>query len=50
MTDIPAVAHEATGRPAGRRRITTNFLVMSATGALGLVDDAAVLRHRLSNG
>ena len=37
MTDIPAAAHEAIGRPADRRRITINFLVMSATSGLGLV-------------
>jgi hypothetical protein len=37
MTDIPAATHEAIGRPADRRRITTNFLAMFATSALGLV-------------
>lgn len=37
MTDIPAAPREAIGRPADRRRITTNFLAMFATSALGLV-------------
>src|SRR5260370_30928310 len=37
MPDIPAATDGGIGRPADRRRVTTNFLAMFATSALGLV-------------